>query len=268
MTPASGQSWAEVFFMKNVFKVLGIIALAAAIGLSFAGCDTGGGGTTPAPGTGGTGGTAAPQKTVYTWVAGDDSYRLEITEASNSRAAYTPKSGDTYVLTITTTNTITIKIEIKKSSGTVIVSSSSGKESTFELTPTTPTGAGTPFTVTVEETATNGLITGIVGDITLEDGTTEEAAEVLFFAYDGRGNNKTPNLDDDGKLIVIKGQELFNLLAEYEHFPTPNDPNNRVKKYILTKVTSPSADDSQEIKELRLKYAGMILLINNPILLI
>jgi hypothetical protein len=164
MTPASGQSWAEVFFMKNVFKVLGIIALVTAIGLSFAGCDTGGGGTTPAPT--GPAGPAPLQKTVYTWDAGDDSYSLEITEASNSRAAYTPKSGDTYVLTITLKAGGT-----QKSSGAVAVSNN-----TFTLT---PTGTSTTFTITVTPTATNVLVTGMSGTITLEGGETKTVTETV-----------------------------------------------------------------------------------------
>jgi len=249
--------------MKSTIKLLGIIAIIALIGLSFAGCDTGGG-STPAPAAG-TGEPPAP-KTVYTWDAGEDSYELVVTEASNSRAAYTPKSGDTYVLTITTTNTITFKFEIKKSSGTVTVSSSSGKESTFELTPTTPTGAGTTFIVTVEETATNGLITGIVGSITLKDGDTKEAPEALYFAYDARGNNETPNLDADGKLILIKGQALLELLQIKVDNPSPTQPGT-FHQYVLSKVSPPKAGDSQEIRELKMIYAGMPLLINNPVLL-
>jgi len=145
--------------MKNAIKLLGIIAIIALIGLSFAGCDTGGDSPAPAPGPSG---PAPLQKTVYTWNAGEDSYRLEVTEASNSRAVYTPKSGDTYVLTITPGN--------KKSSGTVTVTSSSGdKKSTLTLT---PTGASEPFTVTVTTTATNALVTDMAGSITFE-GETE-----------------------------------------------------------------------------------------------
>jgi hypothetical protein len=151
----SGWSWVEDFFMKNVIKVLGIIALAAVIGLSFAGCDTGEGGDPPEPA-----GPSGPQKMVYTWKSGVNNYRLEITEASEGRAVYKPKTNDTYVLTINPGN--------KKSSGTVTVSSS-GKESTFTLK---PANSGTTFTVKAVETATNVLITGMTGTITLEDATT------------------------------------------------------------------------------------------------
>jgi hypothetical protein len=165
MTLARGRSWVEDFFMKNIIKVLGIIALATVIGLSFIGCDTGGGSTpAPAGGTGGPAGQATQQKTVYTWVAGEDSYSLEITEASTSRAAYTPKSGDTYVLTITTKTN-----ETKRSSGAVTVSGN-----TFTLT---PSNSSTTFTITVVKTsATNVLVTGMSGTITLDGGTETVAA--------------------------------------------------------------------------------------------
>jgi len=171
--------------MKNVIRVLGIIALVALIGLSFAGCDTGGG-ASPAPGPAG---PPPPQKTVYTWDAGDDSFELVVTEASNSRAAYTPKSGDTYVLTI--------KPGDRKSSGTVDVTSSSGKESTLKLTPATPTGAGTPFTVRVVETATNALVTDVKGDITLVDGKTEPEPEEVIPTKIYETFNFTANIWDN-----------------------------------------------------------------------
>ena len=139
--------------MKNMVKLFGVTALVAVIGLSFAGCDTGGG-DSPAP---------AEPAAVYTWDAEDDSYRLEITEASKGRAVYTPKSGDTYVLIITFKDGGT-----KKSSGTVTVST----ESTFTLK---PSNSSTTFTVTVTTTATNVIVTGMTGTITLESGETKAA---------------------------------------------------------------------------------------------
>jgi hypothetical protein len=92
------------------------------------------------------------------------SYRLEITEASEGRVVYKPKTSDTYVLTINPGN--------KKSSGTVTVSNS-GKESTFTLK---PANSGTTFTVKAVETATNVLVTEMEGTITLEDTTTVTAS--------------------------------------------------------------------------------------------
>jgi hypothetical protein len=155
-----------VFQMKNTIKLLGIIAIIALIGLSFAGCDTGGDSPAPAPGPSG---PPPPQKTVYTWVAGDDSYTLEITESTEGRAAYTPRSGDNYVLTITP------KVgKPQRSIGTVAVtpSNSSDKESTLTLT---PANSETTFTVTVVATATNVLVKEVEGTITLESGETKEA---------------------------------------------------------------------------------------------
>jgi len=169
--------------MKNVFRVLGIIALVALIGLSFAGCDTGGDSPAPAPGPAG---PPPSQKTVYTWDDADsNSYRLEITEASNSRAAYTPKSGDTYVLTIT----LREGGGTKKSSGAVAVSGN-----TFTLT---PTGASVTFTVTVTKTNdTTVLVIGMTDTITFEDGT------------------KLENLSDK-QVIPVKVFETYDLKAIY-----------------------------------------------------
>jgi len=142
--------------MKNTIKLLGIIAIIALIGLSFIGCDTGGDSPAPAPGPSG---SPPSQKTVYTWDDADsNSYKLEITEASNSRAAYTPKSGDTYVLTITLKAGGT-KISI----GAVTVSNSTS----ITLT---SAGASEPFTITVTATA---LVIGMGGTITFTDNSTK-----------------------------------------------------------------------------------------------
>jgi len=154
--------------MKNVFRVLGIVALVAAIGLSFAGCDTGGDSPAPAPGPAG---QPPSQKTVYTWDAGESSYELVVTEASNSRAAYNPKSGDTYVLTITPGN--------KRSSGTVAVTNSSDdKKITLTLTPTAD--ASKPFTVTAAITATNALVEKVDGPIAVDGGGTVQVTEEVI----------------------------------------------------------------------------------------
>jgi len=166
--------------MKNTIKLLGIIALVALIGFSFAGCDTGGDSPAPAPGPSG---PPPSQKTVYTWVAGDDSYRLEVTEASNSRAAYNPKSGDTYVLTITLKAGGT-----KTSSGAVAVSGN-----TFTLK---PTGTETTFTITVTATATTVIVTGMEGTITFEGGT-----DTLFVT--------------DKPVTPVKVYETYDLKAVY-----------------------------------------------------
>jgi len=153
--------------MNKLFKLFGIVALAAAIGLSFAGCDTGGDSPAPAP-AGGTGGSAGSQRSVYTWNdAESNSYRLEITEAPNSRAVYTPKQGDTYVLTITP------KVgKPQKSNGTVTLSNST----TIILK---PDNSPTTFTITVTPTDTTVIVTGMGGTITFEDGKTKEVIPIF-----------------------------------------------------------------------------------------
>jgi len=52
--------------MKNVFKLIGIVALVAAIGVSFAACDDGNGGSTGGTPTGG-GGGGSSANVVGTW---------------------------------------------------------------------------------------------------------------------------------------------------------------------------------------------------------
>jgi hypothetical protein len=83
--------------MKNVFKVLWIIALVAIIGFSFASCGGGGGGG-PAPAT-----PANPTSAVFeSKDSAGNIFILEVSSASASRAAYTPKNGDSFTLTIIT----------------------------------------------------------------------------------------------------------------------------------------------------------------------
>jgi hypothetical protein len=77
--------------MKNVFKVLGIISLIAVIGFSFTSCGDGSG--------------SAPNPTSTVFESKDSAgniYILEVSSASASRTAYTPKNGDSFTLTIIT----------------------------------------------------------------------------------------------------------------------------------------------------------------------
>jgi hypothetical protein len=85
---------AKDIVMKNKIKILGIIALVAIIGFSMAACSNGS--------TGGGGGskTTAASSITYTGKSADgSSYTLKITE-NTGRAAYTPKKGDSYELTV------------------------------------------------------------------------------------------------------------------------------------------------------------------------
>ncbi|MCL1958658.1 MAG: hypothetical protein FWF68_03570 [Spirochaetes bacterium] len=135
--------------MKKTIKLIGIIAIAAIIGLSMTAC--GGGEATPSP-------VNLPSVGYESKDSAGNIYLLEITKNASGRAAYTPANGDTYELTI-----ISNDVDIKKSKGTVTVSGSG-----FTLT---PAGSSTPFNVT-----TSGEnMTGITGTITLTDNSTKPA---------------------------------------------------------------------------------------------
>jgi hypothetical protein len=93
-------------FMKNVIKAFGIFVLAAMIGVSMTAC--GGGPETP----------AKPTSTVFeSKDSNGNIYILKVSSASASRAAYTPKNGDSFTLTIITTSG-----EIWTETGTVTAS--------------------------------------------------------------------------------------------------------------------------------------------------
>jgi predicted small secreted protein len=131
---------AKGFFMKNLYKKLGIAALAVAVVFSFAACDTGGGG-------GGDVTSAA-----YSGYDGSgNTYTLTISDPS--KAAYSPKAGDKYKLEISGLN--------KTSTGTV----DSFSNNTFALS----ASKGGTFTVTVNDKG----IEGITGTITYDDNSTE-----------------------------------------------------------------------------------------------
>jgi hypothetical protein len=132
--------------MNKLFKVFGIIALAALIGFSMAACpaDAGGGGSTA---SGGGGGSVVRGETTYNYTDGaGNAYALLITQAA--RAAYTPNAGDAYVLTITfkdgTVQKNTGRVEGFED-GKFTLKSSDNKE----------------FSITVTE---SGTIAGIAGD--------------------------------------------------------------------------------------------------------
>jgi hypothetical protein len=119
--------------MKNLFRLFGIIALAAVIGFSFAACSDGGGDDDGDDGNG----TAT-----YTGVSGGQTYTLKITE---NTARYTAKDGDDYELTAGT----------NKSAGKV--DNVAGSELTLK-----PSNATATFTATISGknlTALNGTIT-------------------------------------------------------------------------------------------------------------
>jgi hypothetical protein len=134
------------FFMKNLYKFLGIAALAMAIVFSFAACNN----STSAAGD--------PTSITYTSTDGINTYDLKVSKAG--RAAYTPEGGDDYVLKVypgTTAN----GTEIGKSTGTI-----TGSGSEFTLN-----GTGTNGN---KVTISDGKMTAIEGSITItkKDGKT------------------------------------------------------------------------------------------------
>jgi hypothetical protein len=142
--------------MKNLNRIFGIIILAAVIAFTLASCGEGAGGG------GGSSGDATSAS--YSGIANGFTYTLTIT---GSRAAYQPKSGDTYILTAAKTSTGTVS-----------------SISNFVLT-LTPAGTTEPFTVTIS----GNSITIMSGMITWSDNTTDEAPATLTPPASGGGSN-------------------------------------------------------------------------------
>jgi len=127
--------------MKNTFRV--IIALIAVIGFSMAACDSGSDSTTYDP-------------IVYESVKDDTTYKLEITKNTDpDKAAFNPQPGDNFKMTIT------------KDGGSPQTSSGTIQSFTGGNTFTLQCKGGGTFTVTTG----SGGMSGITGDITLDNGT-------------------------------------------------------------------------------------------------
>jgi len=124
--------------MKNVFKLIGIVALIAVIGFAMIACPSPGGSRGPVPDGGDPKTNGDPLARYISY--GDDGtkYELVITEAATGRAAYTPKNGDVYTLTITFTDGTWVKssgsVASAESSVKIILTHSSGETITVELT--------------------------------------------------------------------------------------------------------------------------------------
>jgi uncharacterized protein YjdB len=145
--------------MKSTFKLLGIIAFVAMIGLSFASCGD----------AGDSGGTVTNDKAVYTSVdAEGNKYELTITSKSD-KAAYEPKEGDTYTLKIFFVDGTT-----KTSVGTVTHEVKNGSTVTATLSVSYAS-----FTVTLS-TVTDGLsvMTEIKGTIPITDDDNKPTIEI------------------------------------------------------------------------------------------
>jgi hypothetical protein len=168
--------------MKKTFVLSTLLALALAAGFVFVSCDTGtsGGGGDPVPPT-------------YYGTDGDGVlYTLAITPAG--KAAYTPKGGDGYTLTIDGVGT-----------STGSVNSFDSGSGGFELLSST----GSTFSVTVSSAG----ITAIPGTIPLDGGGTHtapasisagKAGKLTITGIAGMDNNYATAFTSDGALRAGK----------------------------------------------------------------
>jgi len=166
--------------MRNFIKLFSVIVLTAVIGFTMTACPPDGG---PEPGT-----------AEYKGTANGKTYTLKITE-NTGRAAYTPKAGDRYELTVDT----------KKSTGTV---ESYSNNNEFKLK---PSNAGTEtFYIYV---STSG-ITGISGTITFDDKSTDDSAKTAPITVTpqspstGDNGGNTNNTTDEGITEVAKDVQV------------------------------------------------------------
>jgi hypothetical protein len=191
--------------MKSTFKLLGIIALLAVIGFSFASCgDEGGEPAGPAE---------PPETAMYSGIAEDGSvYTLKVIE---NTGRYTAQDGDSYIMYQVKDG------ETKTSSGTVTTVGT-----TLTLKPTSIT---ITFTITINDTG----ITSITGTITFDDKTEVKAPETIAplpnvpenwpvaerwdgWAVDLKGNTATLNytVDKDGVCAITVGGKAVPPLNE------------------------------------------------------
>jgi len=160
---------------KTILRIVGIVAMVAVIGFSMLAC-----------GGGDDGGDTSGDPTSATYTGYDPSgtaYKL-VVSGSNRAATYTPKAGDTYVLTIGT----------EKSNGTV--KSFSSNVLTLEKN-------GQEFYVTVSGTT----IASISGSIPLDGGGTK-TPPVLTPTKPGDGGTEGGGTDNGGlsvEMVQIPG---------------------------------------------------------------
>jgi len=201
--------------MKNMSKLL-VVFFVTALAFSMSACSSGGagGGGSPAPSP------AEPTSTRFeSKDAVGNTYVLEITKASGSRAVYTPKAGDNYVLTIDPGNKI--------SRGTI--TSIYGDD--LKLQPSN-TDSGT-FTVTVEKTSTAALMTAIEGTITTDDGKTTTVTVKVIPVGTYETIKLTANIWEDGKAAGESYIAVFGL----SDFTTVIPQKGDVFKFMISGTT-------------------------------
>jgi hypothetical protein len=186
-------SWKKEFFMKNILKIVGIIALVAVIGFTMFACGSpsGGGGKKPDP--------VVPKTRTYTGTADGTTYSLKITEKL-TKAAYDPKGGDSYELTVSG--------EASKSTGTV-------ESKTSDTLTLKPSKSGETFTASVS----GDSLTSLEGEITLDNNTKIEAPGELK-------PEDPPTPGDDKSTLTITGlpiHELDNGFGPWGVYILPGD---------------------------------------------
>jgi hypothetical protein len=188
-----------VFLMKNKKILLVIPAIALVFAMAVIGC-------------GSSGASSIGEKpTSVTYISADsagNTYELEISSAS-ARAAYNPKQGDNYVLTINPGN--------KKSSGTV--KSFTGGEFTLAK-------GNDEFKVAI----TNGEMTEIKGTIPCDDGSKKEAPAGRLTPV----NNELPHAGDGslGETVNITDQSVIDApsgTVEFDEYFKENIIGSEVK---------------------------------------
>ena len=159
-----------------MFKLFGIIAFVAVIGFVTA-CSNGGGGGGGSPTTSG--------PTSATYVSYDEfetKYELVITNSATGRAAYNPKNGDRYTLTITPVNG-TVRI----STGTVEINTDNASIILIH------SGSGTKVTVTVSSSGEDtNFITSFSIEIPVDAGEPVQPPDLSY----------TPNESGDGYILI------------------------------------------------------------------
>jgi uncharacterized protein YjdB len=166
--------------MKNTFKLFGIIALVVIIGSAFASCGDAGD-------SGNSGGNVTIEKAVYTSVDDDgNKYELTITQKSD-RAAYEPKEGDTYTLTISYVDGTT-----KTSVGTVTHEVKSGSTVTATLSVSDISYTVTLITITDDVR----VFTEIKGTIPITSGNDDDPPTIEIEL------TLTPQVDNESKAVI------------------------------------------------------------------
>jgi uncharacterized protein YjdB len=166
--------------MRNTFKALGIIAFVTIIGSAFTSCGDAGDG-------GNSGGNVTNEKAVYTSV--DDQgnkYELTITPQSD-KAAYEPKTGDTYTLTIFYKDGTT-----KTSVGTVTHEVKNGSSVTATLSVSDISYTVTLITVTDDVR----VFTEIKGTIPITDGNDDDPPTIEIEL------TLTPQVENESKAVI------------------------------------------------------------------